>query len=96
MLSKNCIKCAVSLHSAEHLKERLEDTRPAEPPEPLPYAVPVPEFLRKSPPSDIMNHKIVQGFEKLSVVAALVAWQARVRSQGYSRTEFDCRKLFEA
>jgi hypothetical protein len=33
----------------------------------------VPEFLRKSPPSDIMNHKIVQGFEKLSVVPALVA-----------------------
>src|ERR1700720_4103167 len=37
------------------------------------HAVPVPEFLRKSPPSDIMNHKIVQGFEKLSVVPALVA-----------------------
>jgi len=33
----------------------------------------VPEFLRKSPPSDIVNHKIVQGFEKLSVVPALVA-----------------------
>jgi hypothetical protein len=42
-------------------------------PEPLPHAVPVPEFFRKSPPSDIMNHKIVQGFEKLSVVPALVA-----------------------
>src|SRR6476620_4866480 len=27
----------------------------------------------KVPPSDIMNHKIVQGFEKLSVVPALVA-----------------------
>jgi hypothetical protein len=37
----------------------------------------VPEFLRKSPPSDIMNHKIVQGFEKLSVVPALVARRAR-------------------
>ena len=31
----------------------------------LPHAVPVPEFLRKSPPSDIMNDKIVQGFGEI-------------------------------
>ena len=29
---------------------------------------PVPDFFRKSPPGDIVNHKIVQGFEKLLVV----------------------------
>src|SRR4249920_338266 len=55
------------------IEERFESSRSAQPPEPLPHAVPVPEFLRKSPPSDIMNHKIVQGLEKLSVVPALVA-----------------------
>src|SRR5271155_420442 len=60
-------------HRRQGIEERFESSRSAQPPEPLPYAVPVPEFLRKSPPSNIMNHKIVQGFEKLSVVAALVA-----------------------
>jgi BRCT domain type II-containing protein len=29
-------------------------------------------------------------------VSGFATWQARVRSQNYSRTEFDCRKLFEA
>src|SRR6476620_257182 len=60
-------------HRRQGIEERFESSRSAQPPEPLPHAVPVPEFLRKSPPSDIMNHKIVQGFEKLSVVPALVA-----------------------
>ena len=68
-----CTKCAVSLIAARASKNDFQSSRSAQPPEPLPHAVPVPEFLRKSPPSDIMNHKIVQGFEKLSVVPALVA-----------------------
>jgi len=34
----------------EYLKERLEDTRPAEVPEPLPYTVPVPELLGQCSP----------------------------------------------
>ena len=29
-------------------------------------------------------------------VSGFATWQARVRSQSYSRTGFDCRKLFEA
>src|SRR6266850_6448805 len=33
----------------------------------------MPELLWKSPPGDVVNHEIVQGFEKLPVVAALVA-----------------------
>src|SRR5271167_5149462 len=60
-------------HRRQGIEERFESSRSAQPPEPLPHAVPVPEFLRKSPPSNIMNHKIVQGFEKPSVVPALVA-----------------------
>ena len=53
-------------HRRQGIEERFESSRSAQPPEPLPHAVPAPEFLRKSPPSNIMNHKIVQGFEKLS------------------------------
>src|ERR1700746_2670133 len=60
-------------HRRQGIEESFESSRSAQAPEPLPHAVPVSEFLRKSPPSDIMNHKIVQGFEKLSVVPALVA-----------------------
>ena len=71
--SNICTKCAVSRHRRQGIEERFESSRSAQPPEPLPHAVPAPEFLRKSPPSNIMNHKIVQGFEKLSVVPALVA-----------------------
>ena len=64
---------APSRSRRQGIEERFESSRSAQPPELLPHAVPAPEFLRKSPPSDIMNHKIVQGFEKLSVVPALVA-----------------------
>src|SRR4249920_953007 len=47
-------------HRRQGIEERFESSRSAQPPEPLPHAVPAPEFLRKSPPSNIMNHKIVQ------------------------------------
>src|SRR5262249_6687576 len=60
-------------HRRQGIEERFESSRSPQAPEPLPNAVPVPEFLRNSSQSDIMNYKIVQGFEKLSVVPALAA-----------------------
>jgi hypothetical protein len=80
-----CTKCAVSLIAARASKnaskvpERLSRQKRF-------HTLPVPEFLRKSPPSDIMNHKIVQGFEKLSVIPALVAAsRPRCREPQYNR-----------
>ena len=36
-------------HRRQGIKERFESSRSAQPPEPLPHAVPVPEFLREEP-----------------------------------------------
>src|SRR4051794_35774825 len=60
-------------HRRERIEEGFECTGPAQSPEPLPHAVPMPELGRKRTPSDVVNHEIVQGFEKLSVVPPLVA-----------------------
>jgi len=45
----------------------------AEPRETLPDAVPVAELGRQRPPSDVVDGETMQGFEKLAIVAALVA-----------------------
>jgi hypothetical protein len=60
-------------HCRERIEEGFECTSPAQSPEPLPHAVPMPELGRKRTPSDVVNHEIVQGFEKRSVVPPLVA-----------------------
>jgi len=57
----------------QDLKERLEHARPAEPPEPLPDAVPVPELPRQGSPGDVVNREIVQRFQKLAVVVSRFA-----------------------
>jgi len=38
----------------------------------------MPELLRQRPPGDVVNHEVMQRFEKLPVVAALVT-AARAR-----------------
>ena len=53
---------------SQHLKERLEDARPAEPPEPLPYAVPVPKFFRQCSPGNAVNREVVDCFEESTVI----------------------------
>jgi len=52
----------------EHLKESLEDTRPAEAPEPLPYAVPVAEFFGQCSPGNTVDREIVDSFQESAVV----------------------------
>src|SRR6516164_7890299 len=52
----------------EYLKERLEDTRPAEPPEPLPYAVPVAKFTGQRSPGNTVDREIVDCLQEFSVV----------------------------
>jgi len=60
-------------HCRQGIEEGFEGAGSAQPPEPLPHAVPMPELFRESPPSDVVNHEILQGFEKPSVVPSLVA-----------------------
>ena len=57
----------------EKLKERLEHPGAAQPPEPLPYAVPFAKFRRQGPPRDAMDSEIVHRFQKFPVVMPRLA-----------------------
>ena len=74
-------------HRRQRIEEGFEGPGSAQSPEPLPHAVPMPEFLRKRPPGDVMNHEIVQGFEKLPVIAALVT-AARARGRKHLQKKY--------
>jgi hypothetical protein len=52
----------------EHLKERLEYTRSAEPPEPLPYAVPFAKFFGQRSPGNAVDREIVDCLQEFTVV----------------------------
>ena len=52
----------------EHLKERLEDTRPAETPEPLPYTVQFAKFCGQRSPGNAVDRKIVDRLQEFTVV----------------------------
>jgi hypothetical protein len=52
----------------QDLKERLEYTRPAQPPEPLPYAVPVSKFLGQCSPRNTVDREVVDCLEESTVV----------------------------
>src|ERR1044071_5058207 len=52
----------------KHLKERLEDARPAETPEPLPYAVPVSKFIGQRSPGNTVDCEIVDCLQEFTVI----------------------------
>src|SRR6187200_156433 len=52
----------------EYLKERLEDARPTEAPEPLPYAVPVAKLVGQGSPGDTVDREIVDCLQEFSVI----------------------------
>ena len=52
----------------QHLKERLEYTRPAEPPETLPHAVPVAEFFGQCTPGYALYPEIVDCLQEFTVI----------------------------
>ena len=52
----------------KNLTECLEYTRSAEPPEPLPYAVPVAEFLGQCSPGNAVDREIVNCLKEFTVV----------------------------
>ena len=56
----------------KQLKERLEDAALAQPPEPFPDAVPVPELLGNGSPGDVVDREIMQRLQKFAVVPPLV------------------------
>lgn len=57
----------------QQLKECLEYPRPAEPPEPLPYAVPSAKFGGERSPGYAVDRKVVHGFEELTVIVPRLA-----------------------
>jgi hypothetical protein len=52
----------------QQLEEGLKYPRPAEPPEPLPDAVPFAEMAGKRPPGDAVHREIVEGFQEFTIV----------------------------
>ena len=52
--------------------------------------------LSKLPSTTIQNSSDSDYWMSEVAVSGFATWQARVRSQSYSRMEFDCRKLSEA
>jgi hypothetical protein len=57
----------------ERVKEGVEHTHAARPLKPLPNRVPLVEPRRQSPPGDVVEGEVVQRFEELAVIPALVA-----------------------
>ena len=70
----------------QQLEESLEYPRAAEPPEPLPYAVPFAKFARKCTPSYAVYGKVVDGFQEFTVV---VPWLSPVRLRSIKHVQHD-------
>ena len=52
----------------QQLEEGFEYTRAAEPPEPLPYAVPVTKLARQGAPGYAVDCEVVDGFQEFTVI----------------------------
>jgi len=53
---------------SQQLEESLEHARPAQPPEPLPHAVPLAIFRRQRAPRQIVDREEVHRFKELAIV----------------------------
>src|SRR5215204_2306711 len=60
-------------HPGKRIEEGFEGSGLAQSPEPFPHTVPGPELAWKRAPCDVVDRKILQCFEKLAIVPALVA-----------------------
>ena len=63
----------------QHLEKRLKYPRAAEPPEPLPYAVPFSIFVGECAPRYAVHSKVVDGFQEFTVIMSRLS-PARLRS----------------
>ena len=70
----------------EHLKERLEDTGPAQSPEPLPYAVPVAKFIGQCSPGNTVDGEIVDRLQEFTVVTSRLECTASNTSSAISQS----------
>jgi hypothetical protein len=68
VLSRNWTRCAVWLHGAKRLEECLEHPGAAEPPEPLPDAVPFAILAGQRAPRYAVNSEVVDGLKKFPVI----------------------------
>ena len=69
----------------QHLEESLEHAGVAQPPEPLPHAVPLAEPLRQRTPRDVVSREIMERLKKEPVVASLVASPGPRRPKRFQR-----------
>src|SRR5260221_3875248 len=53
-------------HRSQRVEECLEHPRLAQSPEPLPNAIPLPEFGRQRPPRNVVDAVVMQRFQKRS------------------------------
>ena len=65
-------------HSRQKGEHRLENAPPAQPPKPLPDAVPIAKLRRQRSPGDVVNREKMQRLQKLAIVPPFVA-AARAR-----------------
>jgi hypothetical protein len=65
-------------HSRQKGEHRLENAPLAQPPKPLPDAVPIAKLRRQRSPGDVVNREKMQRLQKLAIVPPLVA-PARAR-----------------
>ena len=70
-------------HLGQERQHRLENTPLAQPPEPLPDAVPLTELSRQSAPSDIVNREIMQRFQEFAIVPTAPATARACRPERF-------------
>src|SRR6476659_7719681 len=75
----------------EYLKERLEDARPTEAPEPLPYAVPVAKLVGQGSPGDTVDRETLW---EDRVVLDEVFWKALWLAWRCHQQIVDCLQEF--
>jgi hypothetical protein len=76
-------------HCRQGVEECFESSRSAQPPEPLPHAVPVPEFLRKSPLEFANQLASLYGQCVKIVEPYIYALPCIIREQGAALTDLD-------
>ena len=70
----------------QQLEEGLEYPRAAEPPEPLPYAVPFAKFAGECTPGYAVYREVVEGFQELTVI---MPWLSTARLRRIEHVQHD-------
>ena len=87
-----CCRAVEELHQVrrlaafrQQLEECLEYARPAEPPKPLPYGVPLAKFAGQRAPSYVVHGEVVDRLEEFTVVMARLSPARLCRIEHFQR-----------